>query len=373
MSVIDVHAHALPEGFLSELAGGQERFPHVEARRGAGGVSLTFSGGAPTRPVAAGLTETGKRAAWLAGQGIDVQVIGGWLDAFGYELPGDEGADWSAALTGAINDLAAGDDALMPLGTVPLQDPERAATALHDQCAAVGSRRPGEGRGVMIGTRAGGLELDDPVFTPFWEVADDTGAVIFLHPAFGAASPRYAEFGLVNGLARLEDSTVTVARLLYAGIPARFPRMSLVVAHGGAALPYVLGRLVRNHLLDPGGTADPLESFARLYFDSVVFDPAALEFLVTKAGPDRVLLGSDYPFPIGDLTPRAVVENAALDDKAHDSILGGNAARLFAPRLLPPPPATNRVDYAVDPARTGAATHSSRLQGGDAEPPRRSQ
>jgi predicted TIM-barrel fold metal-dependent hydrolase len=149
--------------------------------------------------------------------------------------------------------------------------------------------------------------------------------------------------------------------------------MTLVVAHGGAALPYVLGRLVRNHLLDPSGTADPVESFARLYFDSVVFDPAALEFLVTKAGPDRIMLGSDYPFPIGDLTPRAVVENAALDDKAHDSILGGNAARLLALPLppTPSPPPANRVDCALDPARTGATAHSSRLPGGGAESPGR--
>jgi len=136
---------------------------------------------------------------------------------------------------------------------------------------------------------------------------------------------------------------VTLARLLYAGVPARYPGAKLVVAHGGGALPYVLGRLVRNHLIDPGGTADPVESFARLHFDSVVFDPAVLEFLVAKAGPDRVMLGSDYPFPIGDLAPRSVVERAALPDAHRGQILGGNAARLFgaaavAPAAHPGPP-----------------------------------
>jgi aminocarboxymuconate-semialdehyde decarboxylase len=91
----------------------------------------------------------------------------------------------------------------------------------------------------------------------------------------------------------------------------------------------VLGRLVRNHVINPADTADPLESFARLYFDSVVFDPAVLEFLVARAGPDRVLLGSDYPFPIGDPAPRAVVERAALPEDQRDLVLSGNAARLF--------------------------------------------
>jgi aminocarboxymuconate-semialdehyde decarboxylase len=152
---------------------------------------------------------------------------------------------------------------------------------------------------------------------------------VYLHPGF-AGSPRYADFGLLNGLARIEDGTVTLARLLYAGLPARYPRARIVAAHGGGALPYVLGRLARNHAINPGSTADPLESFARLYFDSVVFDPAVLAFLVAKAGPDRVLLGSDYPFPIGDLEPRQVVERAALPDADRAAILGGNAALLFA-------------------------------------------
>lgn len=248
--------------------------------------------------------------------------MGGWLDLFGYQLPPDEGAEWAELLTESIVAKTSSDDRLLPLGTVPLQAPDRAATALRAHRAA---GLPG----IMIATRAGGRELDDPAFTPFWEVAHETGAIVFLHPGLGAASARYADFGLVNGLARLEDTTVTLARLLNAGIPARFPGMKLIVAHGGAALPYVLGRLTRNHLLNKDSTADPVESFAQLYFDTVVFDPAALEFLVAKAGPARVLLGSDYPFPIGDLAPRTVVENAELKPEERSKVLGSTAAALL--------------------------------------------
>jgi aminocarboxymuconate-semialdehyde decarboxylase len=311
--VVDGHAHAMPADWLAAV-----RFPHVSVRSGAAGYTVAFCDGPPSRPVAAGLLDLGRRGEWLAAQGVDRQVIGGWLDLFGYSLPGDEGADWAAQFSAALRSLSAADPRLTALGTVPLQDPVRAAAAVA-------------GPGVMIATRAAGRELDDPAFTPFWEAADDAGAVVFLHPGFRAASERYADFGLVNGLARIEDSTVTLARLLYAGIPARYPRMKLVVAHGGGALPYVLGRLVRNHLLDPRGTADPLESFGFVYFDSVVSDPAALEFLVAKAGADHVLLGSDYPFPIGDLTPREVVARARLTDAERDLILGGTAAKLFWP------------------------------------------
>jgi len=300
------------------------RFPHVEVRRRGGSHTVAFNGGPPTRPLAAGLTDPGLRGTWLDEQGITRQVVGGWLDIFGYELAADEGADWAAALTGAIAELAAADRRLIPLAAVPLQDPGRSAAALTGQPA---ERSPG----VMIATRAAGRELDDPVFTPFWEAADAAGAVVYLHPSAAGPSARYADFGLVNGLGRLEDSTVTLARLLYAGVPARYPGMKLVAAHGGAALPYVLGRLVRNHLIAPDAVADPVESFCHLYFDSVVFDPGVLEFLVANAGPGRVMLGSDYPFPIGDLTPRAVVERATLRDSDRSQILIGNALRLFGP------------------------------------------
>lgn len=320
--VIDVHAHLVPVNLLTELASGRLSFPHIEVRPHEDSHVVVFDGGTPTRPVAPGLTDPQRRARWLGEQRIDRQLVGGWLDIFGYGLPGDEGAAWAELLTETITEQTAGDQRLIPLGTVPLQDPGRAAEALRQQ-------RTSGLPGIMIATRAGERELDDPACTPFWEAAHETGAVVYLHPGFGGASPRYQDFGLLNGLARLEDSTVTLARLLYAGIPARFPGAKLLVAHGGAALPYALGRLARNHALHPDSTADPVESFGHLYFDSVLFDREALEFLVTKAGAGRVLLGSDYPFPIGDLAPRAVVEAADLKAEERAQILGTTALSLL--------------------------------------------
>lgn len=320
--VIDTHAHLVPRGLLAELAAGKTLFPHVEVRPHEDSYVVSFGGSAPTRPVASGLTDPARRTAWLAEQGIDRQVVGGWLDIFGYSLPGAEGADWARVLTDAIVAETVGDDTLIPLGTVPLQDPQRAAEAVRQQAAAGLA-------GVMIATRAGETELDDPACIPFWEAVDEAGGIVYLHPGFGGASHRYQPFGLLNGLARLEDSTVTLARILYAAIPARFPHAKIVAAHGGAALPYALGRLTRNHLINSGSTADPLESFAELYFDSVLFDPAALSFLITRAGAGKVLLGSDYPFPIGDPSPRTVVENAGLDPQQRAQILGGTAAALL--------------------------------------------
>lgn len=321
-TVVDSHAHLVPRHLLDQMHRGNVRFPHIDVIAHEQTYQVVFNGGIPTRPIAAGLSDQARRTTWLDENGIDLQVVGGWLDIFGYELPADEGVEWAAVLTDAIQTSAAADPRQIALGTVALQDPQRAAESLRAQRA---DRSPG----VMIATRAGQLELSDPDFTPFWEAADETGTVVFVHPGFGCASDRYHDFGLVNGLGRLEDTTVSLARLLYSGVPARYPGAKILVAHAGAALPYVLGRLVRNHLLNPDTTSDPLESFARLYFDSVVFDSDALGFLIAKVGADRVLLGSDYPFPIGDLAPRDVVKDAKLSDVQRGLVEGDNARRLF--------------------------------------------
>lgn len=321
-AVVDSHAHVVPKQFFDRLHAGEISFPHVEVHADGDSYRVSFNGGPPTRPIAPGLTDLRKRSEWLEGNGIDVQVVGSWLDIVGYELPGQEAVEWATMLTGAIREEVGADGRYLPLGTVPLGQPEQAAAALRTER---GSGSPG----VMVATKAGEAELSDAAFAPFWEAADDTAAVVFLHPGFGGAGGRYSEFGLVNGLGRLEDTTVTLARLLYAGVPARYPRARIVVAHAGAALPYVLGRLEQNHALHPQTTSDPRESFSLLYFDSVVFDPEALSFLIRKVGPERVLLGSDYPFPIGDLTPRTVVDSVPMAAEDRARVEGGNAHRVL--------------------------------------------
>jgi aminocarboxymuconate-semialdehyde decarboxylase len=296
VDVTDVHAHAAPVQWLTEA-----RFPHVTVS----GSAVTFGDGTPGRPITGGLpaglpaglsdgpADRAARAAWLTVQGVDRQVVSVWSDLYGYPLPADEGADWAAQLTGALRAMCDADPRLVALATVPLQDPLAAAVAV---AGSVGSATAGS---------------------------------VFLHPGYGSLRRRYADFGLMNGLGRIEDGTVTLARLLYAGIPARFPGLKLVVANGGDAVPYVLGRLVRNHLLDPARTRDPLESFALVYFDSVLSDSVALEFLVAKAGADHVLLGSDYPFRIGDPAPPETVGRARLTLGERELILGRTAASLF--------------------------------------------
>jgi aminocarboxymuconate-semialdehyde decarboxylase len=321
---IDVHAHYVPAGFLDALLAERKMFPSVQILGETGAVRMGFAGKAPTRPVSPKLSDLGARKDWLAAQGIARQVVGGWMDLFGYELPAEEGADWCRFANEHLMKGAAGLDSLTPLACVPLQNGKLAAKIMGEALDA-------GFKGAMIGTQPKGMggTLDDADLDPFWQLCSDRGATLFLHPMFVCGDDRLGEYDLVNAVGRLNDTNIAVARLLFSGHLTRYPGMNLLLSHGGGSLPFALGRLQRNHKINQGKVSDPIEGFKKLYFDTVLFDPRALRYLCDIAGADRVLLGSDHPFPIGDDEPVKVVDNTQLTRGEREAILTGNAARLF--------------------------------------------
>jgi aminocarboxymuconate-semialdehyde decarboxylase len=284
---------------------------------------LAFAGGAPGRPIQARLSDLTARREWLRDARVDHQLVGGWTDVYGYELAGAEAADWARFYNEHMRQDEAALPALSALATVPLQNGALAARVLEEALDA-------GFKGAMIATQPKGTggNLDDPDLDPFWELASARGATIFVHPHYLCGDERLAGYDLVNAVGRLSDSTVAVARLLFSGHLTRFSGMTLVLSHGGGALPYALGRLKRNQAIHPD-YADPEEGFRRLYFDTVLFEPLALRYLCDVAGADKIMLGSDYPFGIGDLDPCGVIDRTRLTAAERDAILGGNAARVF--------------------------------------------
>jgi aminocarboxymuconate-semialdehyde decarboxylase len=195
--------------------------------------------------------------------------------------------------------------------------------------------------GAMISTwiplsTGGGRDLDDPDLEPFWAQAAELGAPVFVHPVFagGGADARIHDNGLANAVARPNETALAMTRLLYAGVLDRHPDLKLVIAHGGGALPAILGRLARNYdlLRDAGeDVADPQAGFAKLYFDSIVFSTHALRALLAVTRPGAIMLGSDDPFPIGDPEPRNVIEAPELEltSAERKQLLAGNAFAAF--------------------------------------------
>ncbi len=325
--VIDIHAHFIPQLLYDRFDANAKKFPEVKLLRDDKGIRMQFPGSEPTRPIAAKLSDLTDRRAWMDKNGIDHQLVGGWLDSFGYELPSGEGLAWSRYYNDCLWEQLADETRFTPLATVPLQHGGLAAEVLGE------ALERGFG-GVMIGTLPKGLggNLDDPTLDTFWQAASDLRAPVFLHPMFLCGEPRLADYDLVNAIGRIADSSIAVSRLLFSGHLLKFPGMKLVLSHGGAALPYALGRLARNHRISQGRYADPRKGFEAMYFDSCVFDSDSLEYLAKKAGAERIMLGSDTPFPIGDPEPRKVVEGAYFNDAQKKGILGETAQGVFRVR-----------------------------------------
>jgi aminocarboxymuconate-semialdehyde decarboxylase len=184
-----------------------------------------------------------------------------------------------------------------------------------------------------MGADINGLDLDDPRFEPVWEVLEELGLVIILHPAGFTQAERLTDYYLVNVIGMPLSSTLTVTRMILGGVFERHPRLQMLVVHGGGYLTFYSARTdhafkhrpeLRQHIDRP-----PSEYLKQLYYDITVFDPGMIEQLVTNYGADRVLLGTDYPFDMGLTDPLAMVAETSLTEVDRDLIVGGNAHRLF--------------------------------------------
>jgi aminocarboxymuconate-semialdehyde decarboxylase len=322
--IIDCHAHLVPPSLLDAIRAEKASFPSIGLIEEGGSLGFAFSGNKPTRPVSKPLSDIAARLQWLDSNKIERQVVGGWLDMFGYEVPADEGARWSRLINAHLAKAATEQPRFIALATVPLQDGVRAAEVLKEAHVA-------GFKGAMIGTQPkgkGGV-LDDPSLLPFWETANDLESIIFIHPVFESGDDRVHDYGMANAVGRITDTLIAMSRLIYAGHVARFTRIKFVAGIGGAALPYVIGRLRRNYSLDKDKLGDPDAALAAMYYDTIVQDTRALRYLADIVGADRIMMGSDMPFPIGDLAPLKIVQETSFTDTERASINGGLVRKLF--------------------------------------------
>jgi aminocarboxymuconate-semialdehyde decarboxylase len=176
------------------------------------------------------------------------------------------------------------------------------------------------------------VELSDPRLADFWARAEETGAVVFVHPFGCTLDERLDQWYLSNTVGQPTENAVALSHLVFSGVLDRHPGLRVVAAHGGGYLPTHIGR--SDHAwrarADAHGCAHPPSTYLRrLYFDSLVHDPHVLRELVRVAGADRVLLGSDYPFDMGADDPLGALRAAGLPDIHHDAVRGANAAALL--------------------------------------------
>ncbi|MFJ9634020.1 amidohydrolase family protein [Streptomyces sp. NPDC101175] len=323
---IDVHAHLLlPE--IEEAVAGQPG--HAEAReldaRRNGPAALAVNGPMVGARIPR-LTDVAVRLAAMDAQGVDIQLISPSPSHYHYwAAPQLAERVYRLANEGTAAHCAKAPERLHGLGLVPLQYPTLAVAAL-DHALDQGLR------GVEISSHAPGHELSDPAYEPFWSRAEETGALLFLHPFGCTLDERLDQRYLSNTVGQPTENAVALSHLIFSGVLDRHPGLRLIAAHGGGYLPTHIGRSDHAWRTRPdaqGCSREPSSYLRQLYFDSLVHDPYVLRELIRAAGPDRVLLGSDFPFDMGTDDPLAALRAAELTDHDFHSVRGANAAALL--------------------------------------------
>jgi aminocarboxymuconate-semialdehyde decarboxylase len=262
-------------------------------------------------------------------QGIDMQAISPAPGQYYYWTEPEMGLEAARLCNDNIASIvAAHPDRFVGMGTVPLQAPEFAIAELERMVNGL------DLRGVEICTDVGGEELSSARFRPFFAKAEELGVVVFMHPSGYTDGGRLADHYFINVIGNPLASTVAVSHLIFGGVLDAYPRLKMVVAHGGGFLPAYSGRMDHAHRARSDLRREikkrPTSYLKKLYFDTIVFTDHQLDYLVQQWGADHVLLGSDYPFDMATPDPVGHVMSArkiSRTDKA--KILGENAMRLL--------------------------------------------
>ncbi|MFG1681224.1 amidohydrolase family protein [Nonomuraea sp. NPDC049269] len=326
MTTVDVHAHLLLPEIERAVAGqpGHAAHRELDARRN-GPDALAVSGEMVGERIGL-LTRVADRLTAMDEVGVDAQIVSPSPSHYHYWADQDlAGEVCRLAAEGVAGHVAEAPDRLYGLGLAPLQHPALMAQTL-DHALDLGLK------GVEISSHAPGRELSDPAYEPFWARAAESGAVVFLHPFGCTLDERLNRWYLSNIVGQPVENAVALSHLIFSGVLDRHPGLKLLAAHGGGYLPYYLGRSDHGWRERPdarGCAREPSSYLRLLHFDSLVHDPAVLRELVRAAGPQRVLLGSDFPFDMGEPDPLAALRAAGPDSTTFDAIRGGNAIRLF--------------------------------------------
>ena len=274
------------------------------------------------------LTSVEQRLSDMDRMGVDIQALSCAPGQFMYSLP----VEWGSKTARAVNEnlaslVAQHPDRFVALANVPLQAPDAAAEELQYCVKRLGFR------GVEIGTNVAGAEISRGR-DAFWTKVQELDVMVFLHPNGFTEGSRLTDHYFNNAIGMPLDTTVAVSHLVFDGVLERFPRLKIVVAHGGGFVAHYPGRF--DHVWSAradGRTVlkrKPRQSLGKLYFDTLVFEREQLHHLVNLWGADHLLAGTDYPFDMGSYDPRGFVGDCKfLSSREKAGILGLNAARLL--------------------------------------------
>ena len=270
-----------------------------------------------------------ERLADMDAMGVDMQAITVPPYQYYYWAEPELGREVTRQLNDHLaENVAQAPDRFVAMGTVPLQNTEMAVAELERCIGELGMR------GVEISAHVGADELSAKRLEPFFAKAEELDILIFIHPEGFTHVDRFTNHYFINLIGHPLESTLAISHLIFGGVLDRYPGLKICVAHGGGFIPTYAGRMDHAHRERDDCReiiASPPSSYLRkFYFDTLVFEPDQLAFLIEKYGADHILLGTDYPYDMGEEDPLGLVGKVdKLNADARAAVCGLNAARLL--------------------------------------------
>jgi aminocarboxymuconate-semialdehyde decarboxylase len=260
---------------------------------------------------------------------IAMDVLSSTPFAFFYEVEDDLAVELAQFQNDQLMEMVKRyPDRFAAMATLPLQVPGEALKELKRAIKTLGLR------GVEIGSHVGNRELGDEAFWPIYKAVEELNVPIFIHPHHVAGMDRLEDFYLSNLIGNPLDTTIAAAQLIFNGVLEKYPGLKIILAHGGGQFPYIVGRIEHGYQVRPECKEkvhrSPMAFFKNFYFDIITHNLDALRYLIGITGSDHVLLGSDYPYDMGDPDPVQTVSRLSrIKEEDQRKILRENAIALF--------------------------------------------
>ncbi|SOC40193.1 amidohydrolase family protein [Ureibacillus acetophenoni] len=319
---IDFHTHIMPldlPNFEEKYGGG--RWPVLEQKCSCGADIMVA--GKLFREVTDQVWDVKKRIEDMDRENVDMQVISPVPVTFSYWAPIEQALELSIYQNDFIaNIVKENPDRFIGLGTIPLQNPEVAIQEMR-RCKEIGLV------GIEIGTNVNGENLDSDELLPVFKAAEELEMPLFIHPWETLAQNRTPRHNFLYTVGMPSETALAAASLVWSGVMEKCPNLKICFAHGGGSFPYILPRLDQgwNVWPDKRKTEHPPSYYTKnFYFDSLVYDPQNINYLIERFGHDKIIMGSDYPFLLREINPGKVLDEMdTLTDEVKDAIFGENA------------------------------------------------